>query len=139
MPDSDSNASRSTRGSTRKDLGNFDGMLHTGLASHFRAGGSRYSQTTYNPLNAFRPGHLAAWIPHVMRYWFHKKHSFLDYTTPGKGTGVHTIGDRATLSLVATGNRHGRSADSRRMRGTVWSGLHDPPRRCCTSWVTTSK
>ncbi len=100
MPDSDSNANKSSGRLTRKDLGNFEGMWHTGLASHFRAGGSGYSQTTYNPLNAFRPDHLAAWIPHVMRYWFHKKHPFRDYTTPGKGTGVHTIADRATLSLV---------------------------------------
>ena len=84
----------------RKDLGNFHGMFHTGLGSHFRAGGSRYSKTTYSPLNAFRPGHLAAWIPHVMRYWFHKKHAIRDYATPGKGGGIFRIGDRATLSIV---------------------------------------
>ena len=83
-----------------KDLGNFDGILHTGLASHFHAGGSRYSKTKYDPLNAFLPGHLAAWIPHVVRYWFHKKHVFRDYTTPGKGTGMFPIADQATLSLV---------------------------------------
>jgi len=51
-----------------KDLGNFHGMLHTALASHFRAGRSRYSKTKYDPLNAFLPGHLAAWIPNVVRY-----------------------------------------------------------------------
>lgn len=83
-----------------KDLGNFQGMLHTGFTSHFRAGGSRYSKTTYNPLNAFRPSHLAAWIPHVIRYWFHKKHAFHDYTAPGKGNGILTINDRVTVSLV---------------------------------------
>jgi hypothetical protein len=84
----------------RKDLGNFDGMAHTALAAHFRAGGSRYSETTYSPLNAFRADHLAAWIPHVMRYWFHKKHPFRDYTTPGKGNGIFPIADRATLSVA---------------------------------------
>jgi hypothetical protein len=84
----------------RKDLKNFDGMLHTGLAAHFRAGASLYSKTTYNPLNAFLPGHLAAWIPHVVRYWFHKRHPFRDYTTPGKGTGVFAMGDRVTLSVA---------------------------------------
>jgi hypothetical protein len=75
-------------------------MWHSGLGSHFRAGGSLYSKTTYNPLNAFRPGHLAAWIPHVVRYWFHKKYPFRDYTTPGKGTGIFSIADRATVSVV---------------------------------------
>ncbi len=83
-----------------KDLGNFEGMLHTGLASHFRAGGSGYSKDEYDPLNAFLPSHLAAWIPHVVRYWFHKKHPFRDYTTPGKGTGIYPIADRTTLSLI---------------------------------------
>jgi Calcineurin-like phosphoesterase len=83
-----------------KDLGNFDGMLHTGFASHFRAGGSRYSTTTYNPLDAFLPNHLVAWIPHVIRFWFHKKYTFRDYTAPGSGTGIYTIGDRVTLSLA---------------------------------------
>lgn len=86
--------------SRRKDLGNFHGMLHTGLASHFRAGGSRYSKTIYDPLNAFLPGHLAAWIPHVMRYWFRKKHAFRDYNEPGKGNGLFSIPDRTTLSLL---------------------------------------
>jgi len=85
---------------TGKDLGNFVGMLHTGFASHFRAGGSRYSRTSYSPLNAFLPGHLAAWIPHVIRYWFRDKHAFRDYTTAGKGSGVVTIADRVTLGLL---------------------------------------
>jgi hypothetical protein len=84
----------------RKDLGNFAGMLHTGFASHFRAAASRYSKTRYNPLNAFLPSHLAAWIPHVIRYWFHKKHPFRDYTTPGNGNGIFKIADHATFSLV---------------------------------------
>lgn len=84
----------------RKDLGNFVGLPRTGFASHFRAGGSRYSKTTYDPLNAFLPGNLAEWIPHVIRYWFHKKHPFRDYAAPGKGNGIFTIGDHATLSLV---------------------------------------
>jgi Calcineurin-like phosphoesterase len=75
-------------------------MWHTGFGSHFRAGGSGYSRTAYDPLNAFRPGHLAAWIPHVMRYWFHKKHAFRDYTAPGSGTGIFMIGESTTLSLV---------------------------------------
>ena len=86
--------------SGRKDLGNFTGMLHSALAAHFRAGGSRYSETTYDPLKAFLPSHLAAWIPHVMRYWFHKKHPFRDYTTPGKGTGIFHVPDNLTLSVV---------------------------------------
>ncbi|MGB7434843.1 MAG: hypothetical protein WBQ61_25675 [Candidatus Acidiferrum sp.] len=72
----------------RKDLGNFDGMLHTGLGAHFRAGGSGYSKKTYNSLNAFLPQHLAAWIPHVMRYWFRKKHPLRDYSTAEKGNGI---------------------------------------------------
>lgn len=91
---------KQTEAGQGKDLGNFKGMLHTGLASHFRAGGSRYSKTKYDPLNAFLPSHLAAWIPHVARYWFHKKHPFRDYTTSGKGTGIYPIAERTTLSLI---------------------------------------
>jgi hypothetical protein len=89
-----------SKGGRRKDLGNFAGMLNTGFGAHFRAGGSRYSKTAYSPLNAFLPGHLAAWIPHVMRFWFRERHPFRDYTTPGKGTGIYPVGDRATLSVV---------------------------------------
>ncbi len=84
----------------RKDLGNFAGPIHSGLAAHFGAGGSRYSRTEYSPLKAFLPSHLAAWIPHVVRYWFHDKYPFRDYTTPGKGNGVYSMGDRTTVSLV---------------------------------------
>jgi hypothetical protein len=91
--------------SSRKNLGNFIGMFHSALAAHFRAGGSNYSQTTYDPLKAFLPDHLAAWIPHVMRYWFHEKPPFRDYTVtgagPGKGNGIFQMADNATLSLVA--------------------------------------
>jgi len=84
----------------RKDLGNFAGMLHTSFAAHLRASRSEYSKTFYDPLKEFLPGHLAAWIPHVMRYWFHKKHSFPDYTAPGHGTGIFPMRDRVSLSLV---------------------------------------
>jgi hypothetical protein len=84
----------------RKDLGNFSGPIHSGLASHFGAGGSRYSQTEYSPLNAFLPSHLAAWIPHVIRYWFQEKYPFRDYRAPGNGNAIYSIEDRATLSLV---------------------------------------
>src|ERR1700761_6714152 len=82
-----------------KDLGNFEGMLHSGFGAHFRAGGSRYSQTTYDPLQAFLPSHLAAWIPHVMRYWFHKKHPFVGYP-PGGDTGIYTSANRTSMSLI---------------------------------------
>ena len=95
-----SNDDVSQKSAGRKDLGNFAGPMHSGLASHFGAGGSRYSQTEYSPLKAFLPSHLAAWIPHVMRYWFHKKCPFLDYTAPGKGNGIFQMEERANLSLV---------------------------------------
>jgi hypothetical protein len=84
----------------RKNLGNFDGMLHSGLGSHFRAGGSGYSSTTYDPLNALLPGHMARWISHVARFWFHKKCAFRDWTALGKGTGIFPVADRATFSLL---------------------------------------
>jgi len=74
-------------------------MLHTGLASHFRAGGSRYSETVYDPLQAFIPSHLAAWIPHVIRYWFHKKHPFMDYSG-AEQNGIYTIRNRVKMSLI---------------------------------------
>jgi hypothetical protein len=84
----------------RKDLGNFSGPIHSGLAAHFGAGASRYSQTEYSPLNAFLPSHVAAWIPRVMRYWFRKKCPFRDYDAPGVGNGIYSMEDRATVSLV---------------------------------------
>jgi hypothetical protein len=86
--------------STRKDLGNFEGMWHSGFASHFRAGGSGYSKGLYNPLNALLPGHLVAWIPHVIRYWFRKPHNFRDYTRTGHGTGIYTLEEKVTLSVA---------------------------------------
>ena len=43
---------------------------------------------------------MARWISHVARFWFHKKYPFRDWTTPGKGTGVFSIADQATFSLV---------------------------------------
>ena len=86
--------------SQRKDLGNFLGTFHSGLASHFRAGGSNYSQTTYNPLKAFLPDHLFVWISRVAKFWFRRKHAFRDYTTHGKGTGIYEIADRTSISFV---------------------------------------
>jgi hypothetical protein len=82
-----------------KDLANFQTLWHSGLASHFQAGGSRYSETTYDPLKAFLPSHLAAWITHVARYWFQKKHPFVTYPADGD-RGIHRIDDRVTMSFV---------------------------------------
>ncbi len=64
--------------SGRKDLGNYSGPIHSGLAAHF----PRWRlEITRKPLtirlNAFLPGHMWTWISHVARYWFHKKHDFL--------------------------------------------------------------
>src|ERR1700733_6960712 len=84
----------------RKDLGNFIGMFHSALAANFHAGGSNYSQTTYDPLKAFLPDHLLTWVSHVAKFWFHKKHNFRDYTTPRKGNGIHEIADRTRISLI---------------------------------------
>ena len=84
----------------RKDLGNFLGVFHSGLASHFRAGGSNYSKEAYDPLSAFNPGHMWVWIKHVARFWFHKKHEFQDYSAPGKGNGIYKMDDEARVSVV---------------------------------------
>jgi hypothetical protein len=84
----------------RKDLGNYDGAIHSALASHIRAGASGYSETTYNPLNALLPQHLFTWISHVAKFWFRRKHNFRDYTTADKGNGVHEISDHTSISLV---------------------------------------
>jgi hypothetical protein len=84
----------------RKDLGNFTGPFHSALAAHFHAAGSNYSQTTYSPLKAFLPGHMLTWISHVARYWFRRKHNFRDYSTAGKGNGIHEISDHSTLGLI---------------------------------------
>jgi Calcineurin-like phosphoesterase len=86
--------------SGRKDLGNLSGPLHSGLASHFLAGASGYSTTTYDPLKAFLPGHLLTWISHVAKFWFGRKHAFRDYGASGKGNGIYQIGDRSRVSLI---------------------------------------
>jgi hypothetical protein len=84
----------------RKDLGNFLGPFHSGLAAHFRAGGSNYSTDEYDPLYAFAPGRLLKWIPHVMRYWFHKKHPYRDYTDGTHGDGIYKIENQTSLSIL---------------------------------------
>jgi hypothetical protein len=84
----------------RKDLANFHKILHVGFAAHWRAGGSRYSETTYNPLNAFLPSHLTAWVPHVLRYWFQGKHKFRDYSDGIHGNGIIPIEDHTTVALM---------------------------------------
>jgi Calcineurin-like phosphoesterase len=85
---------------SRKDLGNFTGTFHSALAAHFRAAGSNYSQTTYNPLKALLPGHMFTWISHVARFWFRRKHKFRDYSTDGKGNGIYDIPDHTTIGLI---------------------------------------
>jgi hypothetical protein len=84
----------------RKDLGNFLGPFHSGLAAHFRAGGSNYSTDKYDPLYAFMPGRLLKWIPHVMRYWFHKKHPYRDYSDGAHGNGIYKIENKTSLSVL---------------------------------------
>jgi hypothetical protein len=83
-----------------KDLKNFVGDWHNGLASHLRAAGAAYSEAVYYPFSGFLPNKLLKWIPHVVKYMFHKKHKFRDYTTPGKGTGVYPMDDPVKISLV---------------------------------------
>ena len=84
----------------RKDLGNFLGPFHSGFASHFRAGGSGYSTSEYDPLDAFLPGRLLKWVPHVMRYWFHKKHPYRDHSDPARGNGVYKIENKTSLGIL---------------------------------------
>src|SRR5215469_8254812 len=97
----DEQAGASARGAgSRKDLRNFQGAFHSGLASHFRAGGSNYSSTTYDPLKAFLPGHFFVWISHVAKFWFHKRHKFRDYSEPGKGNGIYEIAEHSRISLL---------------------------------------
>lgn len=84
----------------RKDLGNFEGPFHFGLAAHFRAGGSSYSNEEYDALSAFLPGRLMKWIPHVAKFWFRKRHPFLDYSEAGHGNGIFPIEDRSTVSVL---------------------------------------
>jgi hypothetical protein len=83
-----------------KDLGNFTGFAHSRLAAHFQAARTGYSSATYDPIAAFLPNRLLAWIPKVAKYWFRKKHAFRDYTTHGKGTGIYPIDDRVTISIA---------------------------------------
>ena len=94
------NGGEKTKEPSRKDLGNFQGAFHSGIGSHFRSGGSQYSRTTYDPLKALLPSHLTVWVRHVAKFWFKKKRAFRDYTTPGKGNGVHGIGDKVRLSVI---------------------------------------
>ncbi len=84
----------------RKDLGNFRGPYPSSFASHFSAGGSNYSSTTYDPLKAFLPGHFIVWIAHVAKFWFRKRHKFRDYSEPGRGDGIYEIADHSRISLV---------------------------------------
>src|ERR1017187_221389 len=77
-----------------KDLGNFTGFAHSRLSAHFQAARTGYSSATYDPIAAFLPNRLFAWIPKVAKYWFRKRHAFRDYTTHGKGTGIYPIDDR---------------------------------------------
>ncbi|MFZ0038074.1 MAG: metallophosphoesterase [Candidatus Acidiferrales bacterium] len=83
-----------------KDLGNFTSYAHSRLAAHFQATRTGYSTTTYDPIAAFLPGRLLKWIPQVAKYWFHKKHSFRDYTAQGKGTGIYEIEDRVKIGIA---------------------------------------
>jgi Calcineurin-like phosphoesterase len=75
-------------------------MFHAGFASHFRAGAASYSEGAYNPLFGFLPSRLAKWIPHVVRYWFQRRHEFRDYTALGTENGIYSIEDRVDLSLL---------------------------------------
>ena len=92
-------STRSTR-SHRKDLGNFDGYFNSGLASHFRAGGSSYSREEYDPLSAFLPGRLLKWLPHVAKFWFRKKHPFQHFPSPDDRNGIVQIEDHATFGIL---------------------------------------
>src|SRR5580700_95428 len=83
-----------------KDLGNYTGFAHSRISSHFQSVRAGYSTATYDPIAAFLPGRLFKWIPQVAKYWFHKKHAFRDYTTPGKGTGIYPIDDRVKISIA---------------------------------------
>jgi hypothetical protein len=86
--------------SVGKDLKNFVGHWHMGLASHLRAASAAYSAETYTPFSALLPGKMWVWISHVAKYIFQKKHKFRDYTTSGKGTGIYPIADRVKISLL---------------------------------------
>ena len=94
---SDDSKSRKNSG---KDLGNFTAYNHSQIAAHFHASGSGYSTAAYSPISAFLPSRLLKWIPQVVKFWFHKKHPFRDYTTKGKGTGIYQIDDRVKISMA---------------------------------------
>jgi hypothetical protein len=83
-----------------KDLGNFTGFVHSKISAHFQAARAGYSTATYDPIAAFLPNRLFEWIPQIAKYWFHKKHTFRDYTTHGKGTGIYPIDDRVKISIA---------------------------------------
>src|SRR6204780_1323860 len=83
-----------------KDLGNFTGFAHSRIAAHFHAALTGYSTATYDPIAAFLPNRLFAWVPHVAKYWFRKKHAFRDYTAHGKGSGIYPLDDRAKISIA---------------------------------------
>jgi len=83
-----------------KDLGNYKGFGHSRVTAHLKAARTGYSTATYDPIAAFLPGRLLKWIPQVAKYWFHKKHSFRDYTTGEKGTGIYPMDDRVKLSIA---------------------------------------
>jgi hypothetical protein len=83
-----------------KDLGNFTGFTNSKLTAHFHAARAGYSTAIYDPISAFLPNRLLKWIPQVAKYWFHKKHTFRDYTTHGKGTGIYLIDDRVKISIA---------------------------------------
>src|ERR1022692_1150608 len=93
-------AERPEPSASGKDLGNFTGFAHSRTTAHFHAALGGYSSTTYDPIAAFLPGRLFKWIPHVAKYWFHKKHAFRDYTTAGKGSGIHPIADSVKISVA---------------------------------------
>jgi hypothetical protein len=83
-----------------KDLGNFTGFFHSRALSHFQAGRSGYSTSTYDPISAFLPSRLLQWIPRVAKYWFRKPQPFRDYTAKDRGTGIYSIDDRVKISIA---------------------------------------
>jgi hypothetical protein len=83
-----------------KDLGNFTGFAHSMISAHFHAARTDYSTAVYGPIAAFLPNRLSKWIPQVVKYWFHKRHAFRDYTTHGKGTGIYPMDDRVKIGIA---------------------------------------
>jgi hypothetical protein len=102
-----------------KDLGNFTGFAHSRISAHFHAARAGYS--TYDPIAAFLPSRLFVWIPQVAEYWFHKKHAFRDYTTHGKGTGIHPIDDRVKIAIAGD---WGTGTDEARMVAAAMENSH---------------